>query len=47
MMDARTATAPEPVRPACKIRVKTGHFINFYIGRAVQVGIASGFKSVE
>ena len=29
-----------------KIRVKTGHFINFYIGRAVQVGIASGFKSV-
>ena len=32
--------------PAGKIRVKTGHFINFYSGRAVQVGIASGFKLV-
>lgn len=33
-------------RPAGKIRVKTGHFVNSYRGRDVQVGIASGFKSV-
>jgi hypothetical protein len=31
-----------PSRPVGKIRVKTGHFINFYIGRVVRVGIAVG-----
>ena len=33
-------------RYACKIRANSATSIKFYRGRAVQVGIASGFKSV-